>query len=235
MTDNSALRHRALQLESIDRARPGGAPWSPRTACSPICCACARISEPACERRQATAFAPASARERPIRLDILGLTRSTCSRQVHRHAHGKAGSHDLGFVGRREGHPARTGEEHRGPRADREQDALKLPFGFDASSTREFPGFGSRRFGGVGRRPWSRPCAARPAALETRTVHFRDAGRGGLLGSLHVDKHHPSLFGGLVLTVGIDNPRIKQIPIPNGIRAILGIRNLFLSTRRRGS
>jgi homoserine kinase len=34
-----------------------------------------------------------------------------------------------------------------------------------------------------------------------------------------------------VLTVGIDNPRIKQIPVPNGIRAILVHPHLFLSTK----
>ena len=35
-------------------------------------------------------------------------------------------------------------------------------------------------------------------------------------GSLHADNIAPSLFGGLVLTVGIDHPRVKQIPVPDG-------------------
>jgi homoserine kinase len=35
-----------------------------------------------------------------------------------------------------------------------------------------------------------------------------------------------------VLTVGIDNPRVKQIPVPNGIRAILVHPHLFLSTKQ---
>ena len=35
-------------------------------------------------------------------------------------------------------------------------------------------------------------------------------------GSMHVDNIAPSLFGGLVLTVGIDHPRVKQIPVPRG-------------------
>ncbi len=50
-------------------------------------------------------------------------------------------------------------------------------------------------------------------------------------GSLHVDNISPSLFGGLVLTVGIDHPRVKQIPVPEGIRAILVHPHLFLSTK----
>ena len=50
-------------------------------------------------------------------------------------------------------------------------------------------------------------------------------------GSLHVDNISPSLFGGLVLTVGIDHPRVKQIPVPPGIRAVLVHPHLFLSTK----
>ncbi|HWN47665.1 MAG TPA: homoserine kinase, partial [Steroidobacteraceae bacterium] len=51
-------------------------------------------------------------------------------------------------------------------------------------------------------------------------------------GSLHVDNISPSLFGGLVLTVGIDHPRVKQIPVPEGIRAVLVHPHLFLSTKQ---
>lgn len=50
-------------------------------------------------------------------------------------------------------------------------------------------------------------------------------------GSIHVDNIAPSLFGGLVLTVGIDNPRIKQIPVPAAIRCVLVHPHMFLSTR----
>ena len=38
---------------------------------------------------------------------------------------------------------------------------------------------------------------------------------------MHVDNIAPSLFGGLVLTVGIDNPRVKRIPVPKGISAVI--------------
>src|SRR5688500_19155677 len=47
-------------------------------------------------------------------------------------------------------------------------------------------------------------------------LKFAMQGEAVSSGSLHVDNISPSLFGGLVLTVGIDNPRIKQIPVPNG-------------------
>jgi homoserine kinase len=63
-------------------------------------------------------------------------------------------------------------------------------------------------------------------------LKFAMQGEAVSSGSLHVDNISPSLFGGLVLTVGIDNPRVKQIPVPNGIRAVLVHPHLFLSTKQ---
>jgi homoserine kinase len=51
-------------------------------------------------------------------------------------------------------------------------------------------------------------------------------------GSLHVDNIAASLFGGLVLTVGIDQPRVKQIPIPAGVVAVIVHPHMFLSTKQ---
>ncbi|HZF26607.1 MAG TPA: homoserine kinase [Steroidobacteraceae bacterium] len=50
-------------------------------------------------------------------------------------------------------------------------------------------------------------------------------------GSIHVDNIAPSLYGGLVLTVGIDNPRTKQIPVPASIRCVLVHPHMSISTR----
>jgi len=49
-------------------------------------------------------------------------------------------------------------------------------------------------------------------------------------GSMHLDNIAPSLFGGLVLTVGIDNPRIKQIPVPRSIRCVFVHPHLRVAT-----
>ena len=51
-------------------------------------------------------------------------------------------------------------------------------------------------------------------------------------GSMHVDNIAPSLYGGLVLTVGIEHPRVKQIPVPGSIRAVIVHPHMFLSTRQ---
>jgi homoserine kinase len=50
-------------------------------------------------------------------------------------------------------------------------------------------------------------------------------------GAVHVDNIAPSLFGGLVLTVGIDNPNVKQIPTPANVRCVLVHPHMVLSTR----
>lgn len=58
------------------------------------------------------------------------------------------------------------------------------------------------------------------------------AGEQVASGSVHVDNIAPSLFGGLVLTVGVDNPIIKQIPVPPLVRCVLVRPHMELATRQ---
>jgi homoserine kinase len=46
-----------------------------------------------------------------------------------------------------------------------------------------------------------------------------------------VDNIAPCLYGGLVLTVGIDHPRVKQIPVPRSLRCVLVHPHMHLGTR----
>jgi homoserine kinase len=62
-------------------------------------------------------------------------------------------------------------------------------------------------------------------------LKFAMAGEQVASGSVHVDNIAASLFGGLVLTVGIDNPRIKQIPVPPAVRCVLVHPHMAVSTR----
>jgi len=63
-------------------------------------------------------------------------------------------------------------------------------------------------------------------------LKFAMAGEAVASGGQHVDNIAPSLFGGLVLTVGIDHPRVKQIPVPGDIRAVVVHPHMFLATAR---
>lgn len=58
------------------------------------------------------------------------------------------------------------------------------------------------------------------------------AGEAVASGARHADNIAPALFGGLVLTVGIDHPRIKQIPVPPAVRCVLLRPHMFLATQQ---
>lgn len=71
-----------------------------------------------------------------------------------------------------------------------------------------------------------------PASLtKLQLLKFAMKGEAVASGAVHVDNIAPSLFGGLVLTVGIDNPNVKQIPVPHGVRCVLVHPHMTLSTR----
>jgi homoserine kinase len=63
-------------------------------------------------------------------------------------------------------------------------------------------------------------------------LKFAMAGEAVASGSRHVDNISPALYGGLVLTVGIDEPRVKQIPVPANVRAVLVHPHMFLATAK---
>ncbi len=62
-------------------------------------------------------------------------------------------------------------------------------------------------------------------------LKFAMKGEAVASGAVHVDNIAPSLFGGLVLTVGIDNPNVKQIPVPRSVRCVLVHPHMTLATR----
>ncbi|HMK84945.1 MAG TPA: homoserine kinase [Steroidobacteraceae bacterium] len=64
-----------------------------------------------------------------------------------------------------------------------------------------------------------------------RLLKFAMEGEIVASGSAHVDNIAPCLYGGLVLTVGIDHPRVKQIPVPASIRCVLVHPHMRLGTR----
>ncbi len=65
----------------------------------------------------------------------------------------------------------------------------------------------------------------------TQLLKYAMQGEAVASGSVHVDNIAPSLYGGLVLTVGIDNPHVKQIPVPDGVRCVVVHPHMMLATR----
>jgi homoserine kinase len=114
------------------------------------------------------------------------------------------------------------------------QEALKPGFGFDAFIEKGIPlgsGLGGSAASAVAAVVAANALLDKPLS-KIELLQFAMQGEKVSSGSLHVDNISPSLFGGLVLTVGIDNPRVKQIPVPDGIRAVLVHPHLFLSTKQ---
>ena len=113
------------------------------------------------------------------------------------------------------------------------QKDLELPFGFELEIEKGIP-LGS----GLGGSAASAVAGIVAAAAlvdepldRTQLLKYAMQGEAVASGSVHVDNIAPSLFGGLVLTVGIDNPFVKQIPVPESIRCVLVHPHMVLPTR----
>ena len=113
------------------------------------------------------------------------------------------------------------------------REALALPFGFEMSIVKGIPlgsGLGGSAASAVG------AVVAANAVLDApqpqlELLKFAMQGEAVASGSLHVDNIAPSLYGGTVLTVGIEQPRVKQIPVPPGVQAVIMHPHMFLGTR----
>jgi homoserine kinase len=115
--------------------------------------------------------------------------------------------------------------------------AVKPDFGFDVHIDKGIPlgsGLGGSAASAVGAVVAANALLAEPLP-RIELLKFAMQGEAVASGSLHADNIAPSLFGGLVLTVGIDHPRVKQIPVPSGICAVMAHPHMFLSTRQARS
>jgi homoserine kinase len=184
--------------------------------------------------QQATAFAPASVGNVAIGFDILGFSvdalgdRVTVARRAEpgvgiRAVRGVAG--DL---------PKEPEKNTAGRALLAMQEALSPGFGFEMEIDKGIPlgsGLGGSAASAVGAVVAANALLDKPCT-KLELLKFAMQGEAVASGSLHVDNISPSLFGGLVLTVGIDNPRVKRIPVPLDVRAVILHPHMFLSTKQ---
>jgi len=114
------------------------------------------------------------------------------------------------------------------------QQALNPGFGFEMQIQKGIPlgsGLGGSAASAVGAVVAANALLPVPCS-KLELLKFAMQGEKVASGSLHVDNIAPSLFGGLVLTVGIDHPRVKQIPVPAGIKSVIVHPHMFLSTKQ---
>jgi len=181
----------------------------------------------------ATAFAPASVGNVAIGFDILGFAIEGLGDRVTVTRRAAAGVEISAIRGVAGDLPREPRDNTAGRALLAMQEAMAPGFGFSLEIDKGIPlgsGLGGSAASAVAavvaaNALLPQPCP--PLAL----LKFALAGEAQGSGDRHVDNVAASLFGGLVLTVGIDSPRVKQIPVPKGIRAVIVHPHMFIATR----
>jgi homoserine kinase len=180
-----------------------------------------------------TAFAPASVANVAIGFDILGFSVDALGDRVTLTRSARPGVVIKAIRGVVEDLPLEAEKNTAGQALLALIRERNLQFGFEMQIDKGIPlasGLGGSAASAVA------AVVAANAMLEeplTRIELLKVAMEGEAVasGSKHADNISPSLFGGLVLTVGIDNPRVKQIPVPEAIHAVIVHPHLQVSTK----
>jgi homoserine kinase len=184
-------------------------------------------------RASATAFAPASVGNVAVGFDILGHTVAALGDKVRVIRRVQPGVEVRSIRGVVQDLPLAAEKNTAGMAVIALARDLGLTCGFDIEIEKGIP-LGS----GLGGSAASAVAAVVAAAAlvdqpldRTQLLKYAMQGEKVASGSVHVDNIAPSLFGGLVLTVGIDNPFVKQVPVPESVRCVLVHPHMVLPTR----
>ena len=185
-------------------------------------------------RTSATAFAPASVANVAIGFDILGFSVGAIGDRATVRRSTTPGVTIKAIRGVVADLPLEPAKNTAGRALEAMIESLALPFGLELELDKGIPL--SSGLGGSAASAVAAVVAANAVLDQPRTqlelLKFAMQGELVASGSLHVDNIASSLYGGLVLTVGIDQPRVKQIPVPQQIRAVVVHPHMFLSTRQ---
>lgn len=187
--------------------------------------------------QRATAFAPGSVGNVAIGFDILGFSVDAVGDRVTVSRTARPGVIISSITGVPESLPLEAEKNTAGRALIAMQEALQLDFGFDVVIEKGIAlgsGLGGSAASAVAAVVAANALLPSPCP-KLDLLKFAMQGEAVASGSLHVDNIAPSMFGGLVLTVGIDHPRVKRIPVPTGVRAIIVHPHMFLSTKQARS
>jgi homoserine kinase len=169
-----------------------------------------------------------------IGFDILGMAVDALGDRVTVSRSSQAGVRITAISGVPEELPLEAERNTAGSALMAMQEALKPGFGFEMQIQKGIPlgsGLGGSAASAVGAVVAANALLPTPCS-KLELLKFAMQGEKVASGSLHVDNIAPSLFGGLVLPVGIDHPRVKQIPVPAGIKSVIVHPHMFLSTKQ---
>ncbi len=184
--------------------------------------------------REATAFAPASVGNVAIGFDILGFSVNTLGDRATVRRTKETGVLIKAIRGVVQDLPLEPAKNTAGKSLQAMCEMLSLPFGLELELDKGIPlasGLGGSAASAVAAVVAANAVLDKPCT-QLELLKFAMHGEAVASGSMHVDNIAPSLFGGLVLTVGIDHPRCKQIPVPAEVRAVIVHPHMFLSTRQ---
>lgn len=188
-------------------------------------------------RQSATAFAPASIGNVAVGFDVLGHSFQTIGDRVTARRTDTVGVTIAAINGTTADLPRDPEKNTAGMAVLSMVRDLNLDFGVELTIEKGIP-LGSG-LGGSAASAVAGVVAANallPQSLgKLDMLKFALKGEQVASGSRHVDNIAPSLFGGLVLTVGIDNPNVKQIPVPPTVRCVLVHPHMVLNTREARS
>lgn len=185
-------------------------------------------------RQRATAFAPASVGNVVVGFDILGFAVGALGDQVTVTRRAEPGVEILAVHGVVQDISHQAHENTAGRALMALEEAVSPGFGFAVEIEKGIPlgsGLGGSAASAVAAVVAANALLAEPCT-PLELLKFAMAGEAVASGGRHVDNIAPSLFGGLVLTVGIDHPRVKQIPVPREIRAVIVHPHMFLATAK---
>jgi homoserine kinase len=184
-------------------------------------------------RERATAFAPASVGNVAVGFDILGHSVGALGDRVTATRREEPGVSIRSIRGVVDDLPLVAERNTAGMAALALARGLDLPHGFDLDVVKGIPlgsGLGGSAASAVAAVVATAALVERPLD-RTQLLRFAMQGEKVASGSVHADNIAPSLFGGLVLTVGIDDPHVKQIPVPASVRCVLVHPHMVLATR----
>ena len=183
---------------------------------------------------KATAFAPASVANVATGFDILGFAVNALGDHITVTRSSTPGVRITGSSGVVSDIPREPERNTAGRALQALNTAVKPAFGFDMHIHKGIPlgsGLGGSASSAVGAVVAANALLDQPLP-KLELLKFAMQGEAVASGSVHADNISPSLFGGLVLTVGIDNPRVKPVPVPKGIQAVIVHPHMFLSTKQ---
>jgi homoserine kinase len=180
-----------------------------------------------------TAFAPATVANVGIGFDILGHTVDTVGDRVRLRRIDEPVVRIRAITGVAGDLPIDAKSNTAGRAVQAMHAALRLDYGFEIDIDKGIPlasGMGGSAASAVAAVVAANALLQEPVP-RLQLLKFAMEGEIVASGSAHIDNIAPCLIGGLVLTVGIDHPRVKQIPVPPSLRCVLVHPHMYLGTR----